>query len=132
MKWHESYETGNAMVDKDHKELFGLVNDLINTSFSNQSAKAVDAIDFLSGYVLRHFANEERLMDESDYPDSAVHKKQHSDFVAVVTDYRTRLESGKSDDIMLEVNKAVVEWLSGHVLGSDKALAVHYREVKGI
>ena len=132
MKWHKSYETGNELVDNDHKELFEMVNGLIESSFEKQNSKAVETIDYLSDYVLRHFANEERLMEESNYPDTAVHKQQHMDFVEVVADFRIRLSIDSSDDLMLQANKTIVEWLSSHVLGSDKALAVHYRESKGI
>jgi len=126
MQWHKSYETGNKVVDNDHKEIFDMVNKLINISFQNQRENYTSTIDYLSKYVLRHFANEEGIMDESDYPRSEEHKRQHSDFVKVVTQLRERLDANESD-IGLEINQTIVDWLSDHVLGSDKALADHYR-----
>ncbi|MCL2199183.1 MAG: hemerythrin family protein [Defluviitaleaceae bacterium] len=133
MKWHSSYETGNTTVDNDHKEIFSLVDSLINSSFENQRESVTKAIDYLAGYVVRHFGNEERLMEESNYPRMEEHKKQHSDFVGVALGLREKYVSQpeNASDIGLEINKTIVDWLSEHVLGSDKALADHYKKWGG-
>lgn len=130
MKWHTSYETGNAIVDKDHKEIFSLVDSLINSSFESHHEDVTKAIDYLAGYVVNHFGNEERLMDESSYPRTDEHKKQHSDFVAVALGLREEYVASPQNaaDIGFEIKKTIVDWLSEHVLGSDKALADHYKK----
>ncbi|MCL2204524.1 MAG: hemerythrin family protein [Defluviitaleaceae bacterium] len=128
MHWHKSYETGNTIVDKDHKEIFELVNKLINSNFSNKVQDTTNAIDYLSGYVLRHFANEERLMEESSYPQASTHKQIHQDFVTAVTQLKNKLNTHPDTSaVVLEINKTIVDWLSDHVLGSDKAMAEYYR-----
>jgi len=136
--WNKSYETGNELVDNDHREIFGLVEKVLNSSFTSRKEKVATAVEFLANYTVTHFANEEKLMDESSYPKSDEHKKQHSDFLEVATELKEKFEKDgytigeeQSDtDVLhfsLEINKTVVSWLTQHVIGSDRDLADHYR-----
>jgi len=135
--WNSVYETGNEKVDNDHKEIFGLVEQVLATSFKSRKEKVQTAIEFLSSYVVRHFATEEELMDESDYPHTETHKKEHSDFLVVATKLHEKFVNdgfslGEDDADALhlsqEINKTVIGWLTKHVMGSDRALADHYRQ----
>ena len=128
MLWNSNYETGNALVDSEHKEIFGMVDKLLADAFKSRTDKIKSTLDFLAGYVVRHFDHEERLMDESGYPNAGVHISQHRDFVKTVGELMERIEGNlDSIDFSLEVNKVIVDWLAEHVMGSDKALADYYR-----
>ena len=60
-------ETGNAVIDREHKELFGAVNRLLDACGKGQGRAAMEsAIQFLLDYVDKHFANEERLQKPAD------------------------------------------------------------------
>ncbi|MCL2216381.1 MAG: hemerythrin family protein [Defluviitaleaceae bacterium] len=135
--WDIAFETGNELVDTDHKEIFELVEQLLTSSVTSPKEKVKTAIEFLANYVVRHFANEERLMDESDYPRSVLHKKEHSDFLVVATGLHEKftndgytLGESENDDLHLskDIKKTVVGWLTNHVMGSDRDLADHYRQ----
>ena len=127
MLWNETYETGNTQVDSEHQEIFKLVQNVLDASVSNEAAKIEETVDFLANYTVNHFKNEERLMEESNYPDMPIHKKQHDNFVATVLELRANLKDTKSQDI----ERIVINWLTDHVLGSDKLMANHYRNFKG-
>ena len=135
--WNESFITGNDVVDNDHREICLLVEDVLASSELSREDKVGTAIDFLAYYVVHHFANEEKLMDECDYPDSEEHKKEHSDFLKTATEIKNRFDNngyslGELTDnnlnLSMEINKIVVAWLSKHIMGSDKKLAIYYRE----
>jgi len=129
MLWSSIYETGNPDVDAEHKEIFSLVGKLGGASSADRKEKLEGAIDFLTNYVTRHFAHEERLMDESAYPKSAEHKGQHKAFAQEAVKFKQRiLSEGDSLNLSLEVNKTIVEWLTAHIMNSDKALASHYKQ----
>jgi len=128
MVWSSKYLTGNKIVDDDHQEIFRLVKDVIDQKYKERKEKVTAVIAFLVEYTVRHFNSEERLMAESDYPKTDEHKKQHADFVAVVSELQGKIEQDpESLDISLEVNNTIVAWLVHHVIGSDKDLADHYR-----
>ena len=128
MLWSSNYEIGNALVDGENKEIFGMVDKLLADDFTGRADKIKSTIDFLAGYVVRHFDHEEELMDESSYPDKDTHVNQHRDFVKTVGELVERIENNlDSIDFSLEVNKVIVDWLAEHVMGSDKAMIDHYR-----
>ena len=129
MLWNSNYEVGNAQVDSEHKEIFGMVDKLLADDFSGRPDKIKTTVDFLAGYVVRHFDHEESLMSESEYPDTGAHMKQHRDFIATVGDLVARIEGNlDSIDLSLEVNKVIVDWLAEHVMGSDKVMINYYRK----
>ena len=128
MLWNSNYEVGNAQVDSEHQEIFGMVDKLLADDFSGRPDKIKSTIDFLAGYVVRHFDHEESLMLESDYPNTGVHVKQHQDFIKTVGELVARIEGNlNSIDFSLEVNKVIVDWLAEHVMGSDKTMIDYYK-----
>jgi hemerythrin len=136
--WRDDYATGNAMVDEDHKQVFSLVENVLSSSLIKNKEKNEATINFLMEYTTGHFAREEALMAESDYPETETHKKEHSDFLAVAIQLKEDFDNGGFALGDLEdhpdtrhlnkfVKDVVVKWLVNHVMGSDKNLARHYR-----
>ena len=129
MLWNKNYETGNATVDDQHKEIFRLVQQVLDSdAFVNRKEKIETAMGFLSEYAVKHFASEEALMRESDYPAYEQHKVQHEGFVKEVVAFVSRFkQEGDTISISETINNFVVAWLKGHIMGSDKAMADHYK-----
>ena len=128
MLWNDKYATGNTQVDDEHKQIFDLVQNVLDANFSDRSQKIETVIDFLGDYTIKHFEHEERLMDESGYPGIEIHRQQHRDFLSDFVKLRDHIL--QSDDYTtnnITINKAVVGWLTNHVMGSDMAMADHYR-----
>lgn len=129
MVWHKKYETGNEQVDNEHKEIFMLVQKVIDAAFDDNDSKIEETLDFLANYTVSHFRHEEAIMDESSYPEAPLHKKQHSDFVNEVVALSERVKNetdGRKNS--LDISNVLVDWLINHVLGSDKIMASHYRQ----
>ena len=128
MIWHSKYETGDEQIDSQHKEIFRLVESVIETSYAN-AGKIDSAMEFLAGYTATHFAHEEKLMDMCKYPLSDMHKKQHYDFVESVVGLMGRVaKESDAERNRTDIESVVVDWLADHVLGSDKIMAAHYRQ----
>lgn len=74
-------ETGNAIIDQEHKELFRAVNGLLDSCHKGQGRTAMEpAIKFLLNYVDRHFAHEEQLQQVGGYPNRAPHRVFHEEY----------------------------------------------------
>jgi hemerythrin len=70
-QWDSSLETGYEKIDKQHKQLFAAVNNLMEASGSGKGDAAVmETLDFLTGYAIKHFSDEEQLQLDYDYPDT--------------------------------------------------------------
>ncbi|MCL2618951.1 MAG: hemerythrin family protein [Defluviitaleaceae bacterium] len=129
MLWNEKYETGNREVDDEHREIFDLVQKVIDATFKDRGEKMETIIDFLANYTIQHFNNEERLMEESGYPHTGEHKRQHAEFLEEVVKLKKKVlaEADRTANNVL-INKVIVNWLTKHVLGSDMMMAAHYRK----
>ena len=122
----ESLHTGNELIDTQHQELIDRVNKLSDSIATvKEKRMAVQTLDFLMDYTVFHFAAEEKLQEESGYPELESHKAQHASFVKAVDELKEMLEEeeGPTDAFVAAVNKNVVDWLVNHIQGCDKKVA---------
>jgi len=131
MLWRDIYATGDEAVDNEHKEIFAMVQRILDDDFKGRPDKIKKSVDFLVDYVARHFGHEEHLMDESDFPDKETHIKEHVDFVASVQSLMERVENNlDSIDLSMEINQTIVGWLAEHTMNKDKKMADYYKAWK--
>ena len=124
-KWDSSLETGYDKVDNQHKQLIAAVNNLMEASSGGKGDKAVmETLDFLTGYAIKHFADEEKLQTNFDYPDYLNHKRIHDDFKALVTKLVQRVgKEGPTEELINEVSSIIGAWLLNHIKGDDFRMA---------
>lgn len=125
-KFDDSLVTGNEMIDSQHKELIDRINHLL-VAADNKVDKvgAVKMLAHLDEYTDYHFAAEEKLQEEMEYPGFAEHKKKHEELRQTVKELREMLEEeeGPTEAFVEQVNKKVVEWLYGHIQTFDRSVA---------
>ncbi len=76
----KSLETGNRIIDSEHRELFRAVNDFIDACNSRGSISLEPSVRFLLQYAGKHFAHEEELQVESGYPGVEAHRAFHEKY----------------------------------------------------
>lgn len=132
--WNENFETGIDIVDKQHKHLVDLINNIaehINLStldFKDMNFFLQEVID----YTIYHFNDEEKLMKKvkinKDFFSN--HKKNHNTFIYTVKE----LASSINEENMLMNAKALLDflinWLAFHILGQDKIFGAQYHMIK--
>ena len=82
--WDSSYEVGIEIVDKQHRHLVDLTNELYNACIGERDEldqKFKDVMKELVEYVMVHFRDEEKIMEGIRYPKFKEHKQKHEDFV---------------------------------------------------
>jgi len=130
LKWDDYYSLGNEKIDKQHRELFDLVNSLISSCDDGDDTGIIKkTLLFLADYTLQHFNDEEALQKECNYPEYEKHKKLHDDFKKVVSDLVHRYSiSGSSSDFCKDIKKIAIKWLVKHVMNEDKKISVYLKE----
>ena len=122
----KSLETGNELIDQQHKELIDRVNKLLESCYmGTEKRTAIQTLNFLLDYTEFHFQAEEKLQEEISYPGIEEHRKQHADFKQAVSELHEMLEEeeGPSDAFVAAVNKNVIDWLYRHIKGFDRSVA---------
>jgi hemerythrin len=76
--WRPDLTSGDPHIDNQHKELIKRIN-AINNAIENRLSdeEIIRIIDFLNGYIMFHFEDEESLMEKHAYPGMIYHKQDH-------------------------------------------------------
>jgi len=120
LEWSEKYATDISVIDRDHKNLFLIVN-VLHDSVQSGSARTrlVSLLAALHEYVKKHFATEELLMRQADYPGLEDHMEKHRALMQKVHGYVEQYEDDPESIDLAELLVFVKEWLTQHVLKTD-------------
>jgi methyl-accepting chemotaxis protein len=129
-KWDDSFTTGNAHVDGQHKQLFTALNELLDAVAGGKSENEVKkALTFLVDYTGTHFSDEEKIQQQYKFPGFAQHKKVHDTFKANVQKLDVSVKkSGDAEKVATLIQDMVGNWLTFHIKGMDMQWAAHIRE----
>jgi len=121
--WVDSYETGNADIDQQHRELLDLVEELECAENESQDA-LFRVLDHVMDFTVTHFVREENLMAEVDYPAAAQAEmiEQHQEFVSYARLRFIEFRDGELVSVM-PLQAFLVGWLTLHEFGLDRILA---------
>ncbi len=124
-QWDHSLETGDVRVDTQHRQLFSLVNDLHDAVVEQRAQELIEEVLYrMMHYAGTHFRDEEALMAEWDYPDTARHQMLHRQFTKDTK--RLSEEFLDGEPIMsMTLSLYLHDWLTSHILGEDMRLVEH-------
>ena len=127
LEWNDSLSVQNIIIDNQHKELIGKLNDFLNAYDNKKSnEKLMEIFKFLSDYTKVHFRDEENLMLKYKYPGYDIQKKEHTNFIKDLSNYEKELSENKSTLVLkIRTNQMLVDWLINHIGKVDKALGVY-------
>lgn len=118
MQWDDSYSVGNPKLDGQHKGLIDLINLLDDATMTGI------ALERLKSYVNEHFRDEENMLEQAGYPDLDGQKAQHKDFEDwLARAHRTYVTGNGPKTLREDVQGYLKDWLTSHILNSDKAYA---------
>lgn len=122
-------ETGNAMIDSQHRQLIDAINGLLAACSQGKGRQEIEkTTKFLQDYTAKHFGDEEKLQIQSRYPDYQNHKKYHEGFKQVVRDISAQLaQEGPTVALVGKVNTSIGGWLLNHIKKEDVKVAAHIR-----
>jgi len=121
----EAFLTGISSIDAQHGLLIDCFNELSRAVGNSEPRHLVDmALRAMIHTTSAHFRHEEKLLDESGYPDLAAHREEHVALLHQVEEYEQRYKAGT-----LELNPhtmaLIKSWIVDHILESDQAFVPH-------
>ena len=83
VKWHKEWDSGNAAIDRQHRELLDMGNNLVRMAVTGAPRPAVSAeVERLLVHTVSHFAAEENIIAKTAFPDLEEHRKIHAELMA--------------------------------------------------
>lgn len=128
--WTKDLETGNTLIDQEHKQLFEAINSLLNACNAGKGrAELEKTTKFLYDYTTKHFSDEEKLQVQYQYPDYTNHRQYHESFKKVVAEISAQLKTeGPTVALVGKVNSSITGWLLNHIKKEDVKVAAHIKQ----
>lgn len=125
IEWGPALETGVRVMDRQHEELVGMLNELDALRQAGAAASLDSILQRLDAYIVFHFGTEEALMAGLSQPAFAVnqHCREHREFIVQFGRMRQRADRD-SQQAVGELADYLGQWLLQHILKTDRALAV--------
>lgn len=125
--WNRRYEIGVESIDKQHKQLFAMINKLLTLGEEEEKKEWVcrEGVKYLKNHVVEHFQHEEEYMRSINYADFEVHKRLHDDFQNhTLPSLEEELEeTSYSEEAMRHFLGVSIGWLVAHTQTEDLAIA---------
>ena len=120
IKWRDSYATGVAEMDAEHRELIDIINQLYEMLREKKSHDELKNIyDRLHSYTEKHFQHEEQMLEEAEYDGLAGQQNAHKQFIVELDKMEADLLSG-NESVVPVVYKFLRDWWLQHIVEIDK------------
>ncbi|MBF0246514.1 MAG: hemerythrin [Alphaproteobacteria bacterium] len=124
LKWSEEHlALGVGVMDGYHREFISIQNAL---TFVPKSVFA-PLLKELVRHTQEHFAHEELLMKETDFPAFWEHRGEHNRLLGELKAMLMRAERGSLVLPREFINSQLPEWFQLHLITMDSALAAHLK-----
>jgi len=126
LEWTEAHRIGVPAIDEDHQRILRTVDAFIESSMERKSTShPVEHLLELMRCAYYHFRLEERLMQQTSFPEVARHAAKHDELFESLLGYlRGYLKFGTCDAV--EVGDFLTHWFAEHLLDADQAYKAHF------
>ena len=125
IEWDSKLSVNIKTIDDQHKKLVDMVNNLHDSMKSGKAKDLMNSlVSELAAYTDYHFKTEEELFQKHKYNETVKHKAEHDALRKEVVALKGKLDSGEAI-ITVEVLYFLKDWLTKHILGSDKKYTLH-------
>ncbi|RUM27676.1 MAG: bacteriohemerythrin [Aquifex sp.] len=129
IKFDESLLTGVEEMDNQHKKLveaFNKVYSLIKEGKKEEALKVF--IKDLKEYTEFHLKEEEKFLEEINYPEIEKHKRLHQQFRKIVFSLEEKIKEGNPESLREAISIAW-GWIHVHIAKSDKKYGEYYKNL---
>ncbi|AFZ44460.1 hemerythrin-like metal-binding protein [Halothece sp. PCC 7418] len=128
--WQLECETGFDSIDEQHQYLFDVVNRLHDAMSQGEEKNIIQEIlKEMIDYTVDHFADEEKLMLQYDYPNYKEHKEAHNHLTQQLHEISEKLSNGDSF-VTMELSYFLTQWLTHTIKGQDQKMICFLQEKK--
>jgi hemerythrin len=129
--WNDTYSVNVKRFDEDHQRLFDIINELHEGMKARRGKEILHGIlGKLLSYTEQHFTREEAALKSTGYPQLTDQIQQHRMFTDKIKDLTAQHKAGAAG-LSIEVTDFLTEWLSKHIMRSDRQYS-EFLNAKGV
>lgn len=123
MQWNDALVLDGGIIDETHKEFV----ELLNRMFEAPDENMLEILDEFIAHTEAHFAQEQRWMEELDFPPLSCHVGEHEGVLEITREVRRRAAEGEARFGKV-LAQGVAEWFENHAASMDMVLAQYIKE----
>lgn len=117
--WKQEYEMGIKVIDNQHREFIGIINELYDSILARQTNERLEEIlSKLIDYAVNHFDTEEKYFNQFHYDGADEHKAKHKELKEKVLDFQNRFHENKIE-LSFDLIDFLEDWLTEHLIDMD-------------
>lgn len=124
LEWNIHWSTGIARIDHQHRQLVSVLDELVRTiDADSRTANVTSLLTVAKEYAGQHFECEEACMERLRCSKAQANQIAHRQFIRTFAEFERRIEAeGISDQIAIEVERYLSNWILEHLGSVDSAL----------
>lgn len=120
LEWKVEWESGNKIIDEQHRDLIKQGNSLIYLSLSNAGyEQTLQQLNTVLNHVVDHFSSEEEILSSIGYPGYERHAKIHKGLVKKALELKEAYQKGELKASAF-FSFLVDDIITGHMLHADR------------
>ena len=125
--WTNDFSVGVEKIDRQHKKIIAMINGLIEQHNRGDSSEILtETLSQMTTYALEHLSDEEKFMEDINFPLTEEHEQLHEEFRFRIIDFSNSLSDGP-DRVFPELLNYLMDWWSKHILHQDKKYSEYLR-----
>jgi hemerythrin len=131
IRWDFSYSVKIAELDHQHQRLFRTVAELEYAVRMGRADYVIDEVlEKVIEHTISHFAAEENLMEQHEFPGLAAHRRDHQMLAQKLTKFNLSNLAGRPD-VPAALLDFLQDWLREHILKTDREYS-EYLNARGV
>lgn len=118
--WTPEMSVSSATMDQQHQRLIDIINryhDALEAGASHEQLMTV--FKEVIAYAQQHFRDEERLMEQQQYPNLQRHRLIHQNLTQRIGEFVAAMDKRQAG-VEKEIQFFLKSWLTAHIVGIDK------------
>ena len=126
--WKDEYSVGVELFDRQHQHLFKIINKLTEHTGGPPNLYLVtQTLKEMFNYAQEHFTDEEKLMEQCEYPELHEQRRQHAYFLKTTAELCAYPPHEKELSIE-EIDEFLNVWWMIHLLRYDMKYKEFFQE----
>lgn len=120
--WDNVLCIGIGNIDNKHKELFNLINKLVNVMKEKESKHAILRVfNTFEQYVITHFNEEEAIQKQNKYPGYVIQHNEHEEFKSQLKELKDVIENTEVSILfVIQMQQNMFTWFRKHIMNLDR------------
>ena len=128
IEWNESICLNIEEIDKQHKVLVDIINELARAVREDRVESSINEIlQELIRYTNTHFNFEEIFFEDSDYSHRRSHLAEHKQFINRISIYNT-MKKNNNANVSEDLLTFLKNWLVNHILITDQKYVPYFKQ----